>query len=149
MLIKNWGTVEKMQRKLKKLLVLTNICWIFEKKCGGIFGRTWRKFWKSFRKFLRNSGRLWIKFVYILQKAYWNFVPAFQKILEMFDHIKQKHSNIAIWCSHQKNCYIATLRYFAMLRYFATLCYFATLRRIRSIALGAALALWGDRISSN
>ncbi len=32
MLISEWGTVDKIQRKLEKVLVLSNICWNFEKK---------------------------------------------------------------------------------------------------------------------
>ncbi len=32
MSISDWGTVEKIRWKLKKVLVLNNICWNFEKK---------------------------------------------------------------------------------------------------------------------
>ncbi len=53
-----WGTVEKIQQKLEKVLILSNIR-NFEKKISGIFGKSLRKFWK----FLRDLGKLWIKFV--------------------------------------------------------------------------------------
>ncbi len=32
MSISDWGTIEKILRKLEKVLVLSNICWNFEKK---------------------------------------------------------------------------------------------------------------------
>ncbi len=86
MSIKDWGTVEKIQN-LKKVLVLSNICWFRKKKLRGIFGKTFGKFWNSLRKFLRNLGQLWIKFVWILQKTYSNFIVAFQKIVEVFDNL--------------------------------------------------------------
>ncbi len=53
----------KLKKGRGKVEVLTNVCWNFEKKIEGIFGKTSFKFWKSFRKFLINSGKLWIKFV--------------------------------------------------------------------------------------
>ncbi len=50
MSIKDWGTVEKIQRKVKKLIVLCNIYWNFEKKITGVFGKNSGEFWKSLRK---------------------------------------------------------------------------------------------------
>ncbi len=32
MLVSDWGTVEKILQKSEKVLVLSNICWNFEKK---------------------------------------------------------------------------------------------------------------------
>ncbi len=44
MQIKDWGTIEKIQRKLEKVFVLSNIYWNFEKKIKGISGETSQKF---------------------------------------------------------------------------------------------------------
>ncbi len=57
MSIKDWKTVENTT-KIKKVLVLSNIWWNFEKKIRGIFGKSWENFENLLRKFLRNLGKL-------------------------------------------------------------------------------------------
>ncbi len=53
MSIKDWGTVEKIQRKFKEVLVLSNICWNFEKKI--------KKIWKKFGEILKILEKIFKK----------------------------------------------------------------------------------------
>ncbi len=60
---------------------------ILKKKIRGIFGKNSGKFWKSLRTFLRNLGKLWIKFCKFYKKTYSNFILAFQKVVKVFDNL--------------------------------------------------------------
>ncbi len=50
MSMKDWGNVEKIQRKFKKVLVLSNICGKFEKKLEEYS----EKFWGNFENLSEN-----------------------------------------------------------------------------------------------
>ncbi len=66
MSIRDWEMVEKVQPKLEKGLVLSNICWNFEKNnIRGIFGKTSRKFlnhWENILKTWVNSEWICVNF---------------------------------------------------------------------------------------
>ncbi len=53
MSVRDWGTIGKTQQKLKKELVLSSICWNFEKKLEKYFWTSW-KFWKSEKIFKKH-----------------------------------------------------------------------------------------------
>ncbi len=54
--IKDWGTVEKIQRKFKKVIVLSNICRNFEEKLEEYF----EKFLGDFENHWENFYETWV-----------------------------------------------------------------------------------------
>ncbi len=63
MSIRDWGTVEKIQPKFKKkVLVLSNICWNFEKKSEKYSEKLQGNF-KIIEKMFKNFGYIMNEFV--------------------------------------------------------------------------------------
>ncbi len=71
MSIKDWGTVEKIQQKFKKVLLLSNICSNCEKKYQRNVGKKFREVLRICEKIFKNA----------------NFILAFQKIVEVLDNL--------------------------------------------------------------
>ncbi len=62
--IRDWGTVEKVLQKLEKL-ILSNICWNFEKKLEEYSEKLWGHF-KITERMFKKLGKLWMN----LRKLY-------------------------------------------------------------------------------
>ncbi len=87
MSISDWRVVEKIRRKLEKVLVLSNFCWNLKKKKLVEYSEKRHGNFENLWENVLNLSKLWIKFVKILLRTYWNFVSAFQKILEMLNNL--------------------------------------------------------------